>query len=301
MNTHKIKEGSSLMEFFRRIGLDSIAWSLRRIYCPVNKSDLVLEVGSGGNPYYRANILCDAYLDTEERFFEKLVLDRPIVLALAENLPFKDDTFDFVIASHVLEHSKEPEKFIKEIQRVGKAGYIEVPDAFMERLTNYGFHMLEITDKNDELFIRKKRGQIQDEELWNLFKNKTRGIAPYLFSKYPFNFHVRYYWRKDLGGIKYKILNPEYKFNWEPMVIGPDSISADRQSTKTKFKRIVLFLFRKIFSQNKRNRNIRLEDYLICLKCGGAISKKNNGYKCVVCGYIYLIVDGGIPNFNERS
>ena len=31
-------------------------------------------------------------------------------------LPFNDKEFDFVIASHVLEHTKEPEHFIKELQ-----------------------------------------------------------------------------------------------------------------------------------------------------------------------------------------
>ncbi len=297
-NTKMNKKESAGMSCFRKLKMDSVAWSLRRIYCPVKKDALVLEVGSGSNPYYRANILCDAYLETQERFFEKLITDRPIVLALAENLPFKDDTFDFVIASHVLEHSKDPEKFILELQRVGRAGYIEVPDAFMERLTNYSFHMLEITEKNGELLIRKKNGQIQDEELWNLFKNKARGVAPILFSKKPFNFHVRYYWSKDSGGIRYKILNPEYKFDWEPPE-EPMSCSLGKQSLKTRFNKIALFLFRRILSQNMRNKKInsRLDEYLLCLNCRGPISKKEHEYQCGKCGRSYSLIGGRIPNF----
>src|SRR3989344_6935160 len=221
-----IKKENLLMRLFKKIGLDAIAWSLRRLYCPVKKNDLVLEVGSGGNPYFRANILCDAYFETQERFFVPLIYDRPTIIAPAENLPFKNDAFDFVIASHVLEHSADPEKFLSELQRVAKAGYIEVPDAFMERLTHYGFHRLEITDKEDALIIRKKKNYIHDQEIDNLF-DKTRLIFPKWVQKYPFQFHVRYYWGRDEGGIKYKILNPEYKFNWDILV--------EKNSSKDKF------------------------------------------------------------------
>lgn len=284
------------MRFFRYIGQDPIAWSLRRLYCPVKKEDLVLEIGSGGNPYYRANVLCDAYLETEERFFEGLVADRPTVLARAEKLPFKDGAFDFVIASHVLEHSKDPEKFISEMQRVGRAGYIEVPDAFMERLTNYGFHMLEITDQNHTLLIRKKKAQVQDEELWALFKNKARGVAPYLFSKYPFNFHVRYYWSKNSGGIKYKILNPDYKFDWEPPHVSADFAVAEKLSLKTRFNKVILFLFRYFFSQNSRNARLELIKYLICVRCGKSLVKSGSVYECTYCRHSYPLAKGQIPD-----
>lgn len=294
----KIKTESSLMSFFRKLGFDSIAWSLRRLYCPVGKDDLVLEVGSGGNPYFRANVLCDAYFETQERFFVPLIYDRPTVIASAENLPFKDNAFDFVIASHVLEHSVDPKKFLEEIQRVGKAGYIEVPDAFMERLTNYGFHRLEITDINDMLIIRKKKGSVQDEELWEIFKNKARGIAPYLFSKYPFNFHVRYYWNKEFGGIKYQILNPEYKFDWDIPVLNKNFIRI-KFNLKNFLKKQILVIIRKLFSQNKKNSNLDVAQLMMCGNCNG----NNLNFKwgtnsmeiyCKSCGEKYAVY--GVKN-----
>ena len=155
-NKHIYGECSFLMKLFIFFKLDSIAWSLRRIYCPVKPNDLVLEVGSGNSPYFRSNVLCDAYIDTDERFHTELIVDRPMVISQVENLPFKNKAFDFVIASHVLEHSPFPEKFLSELQRVAKAGYIEVPDAFMERLTNYTFHRMEISNENNKLIIKKK-------------------------------------------------------------------------------------------------------------------------------------------------
>jgi SAM-dependent methyltransferase len=259
-----IKSESSLMRLFKKLKLDSIAWSLRRIYCPVKKSDLVLEVGSGGNPYFRANVLCDAYLETQERFFVPLICDRPTIIAPAENLPFKDGAFDFVIASHVLEHSADPEKFLSELQRVARAGYIEVPDAFMERLTHYGFHRLEITDIDGVLEIRKKKNYIQDQEIVGLFR-KTKSIFPEWVHKYPFQFHVRYYWSNDTGGIKYKILNPEYRFDWDLLV--SENNFNEKFSLVTFLKTKTLSLIRRFFSQNKINQKINVLNLMICNKC----------------------------------
>jgi len=115
---------SLLMRIARLLGQEKIAWSLRRLYCPVDSEALVLEVGSGGNPYFRSNVLVDAYENTGERHWVPLTMDRPTVLAFAEKLPFKDKSFDFVIASHVFEHSQDPVRFLEEMQRVAKAGYI---------------------------------------------------------------------------------------------------------------------------------------------------------------------------------
>ena len=254
------------MRFFRSIGMDSVAWSLRRLYCPVDKHDLVLEVGSGGSPYFRANVLCDAYEVTQERFFAPLVQDRPTVIGFVEELPFKDNSFDFVIASHVLEHSANPEKFLSEIQRVGKAGYIEVPDAFMERLTHYWFHRLEITDKDGKLVIRKKKNYIQDEEIIGLFLNKAKPIFPNWASRYPFHFHVRYYWERKNGGIKYTVINPDCKADWVAPQLVPD-VNPARLPLMARVKRQALKIARRLFSQRVRNEALDLARLLQCPIC----------------------------------
>src|SRR5690606_9416289 len=129
-----MKVDSKLMLFFSALGLDSFAWAARRFHTPVERDALVLEVGSGGNPYPRSNDLMDAYESTRETHWAPFFSDRPTVLGFVENLPYKDKAFDYVIASHVLEHSRDPEKFISELQRGAKAGYIEVPDAFLARV-----------------------------------------------------------------------------------------------------------------------------------------------------------------------
>ena len=104
-----------------------IAWSLRKARLPIKSSDLVLDVGSGSSPH-RADVLLERYLDPKHRY-RAMVIDRPTVLADACKTPFRDKAFDFVIAFHVLEHVPDPAAFLNELQRIGKAGYIETPNA----------------------------------------------------------------------------------------------------------------------------------------------------------------------------
>jgi len=44
------------------------------------------------------------------------------VVGDAQLLPFRDETFDVVIASHVIEHLEHPELFVREARRVLKCG-----------------------------------------------------------------------------------------------------------------------------------------------------------------------------------
>lgn len=295
---------SRAMRFFRKIGMDSIAWSLRRVHCPVSKDALVLEVGSGASPYFRANVLCDAYEETQERFFTPLVHDRPTVLAFVERLPFKDDAFDFVIASHVLEHSADPERFLGEIQRVARGGYIEVPDAFMERLTHYGFHRLEITDGTDGLIIRKKKNYIQDEEVVALFHNKARPVFPKWVARFPFQFHVRHYWSKDTGGIRYKVLNPECPADW-PAPQAPIPTETPRLPLTAAVKQKTLGMVRRLFSQSARNKSIDLLGLLKCPECGGGDFKMDamgTHAICTKCGAKHSVfIPGGRRNSDSGA
>jgi len=50
-----------------------------------------------------------------------------------EPWPFTDDQFDFAICSHTLEDVRDPVRVCEELQRVAKAGYIEVPSRLEEQ------------------------------------------------------------------------------------------------------------------------------------------------------------------------
>lgn len=282
---------SGLMRFFKRLGLKRIAWSLRRVYCPVDENALVLEVGSGGNPYARSNVLMDAYECTRERHWVPLVSDRPTVLGFVEKLPFKDKYFDFVIASHVLEHSTDPYLFLSEIQRVAKAGYIEVPDAFFERLNPYRDHRLEITCNNNQLVILKKKAPIQDQELVDLYKGRVKTLfTSSVIPDHPFDFHVRYYWKDT---IDFSVINKEDNISWEPESILSNGRPSDGIRIKEIFNRSVLYILRFMFSQRKRNKALDIFDMLICPECKSEnLVKENHVLGCKECGTCYSIKNG---------
>ena len=137
----------------------------------------------------------------------------------------------------------------------------------MERLTHYGFHRLEITDDADGLIIRKKKDYIQDEEVVALFHNKARPFFPKWVARFPFQFHVRYYWSKDTGGVRYKVLNPECPADWlAPQA--PVPAETPRLPLGTTVKQKTLALVRRLFSQSARNKSIDLLGLLKCPECG---------------------------------
>ncbi|MCM0605506.1 MAG: class I SAM-dependent methyltransferase [Xanthomonadaceae bacterium] len=279
---------SRVMVFFKSLGLEKIAWSLRRIHTPVDRNALVLEVGSGGNPYPRANVLLDAYEDTSERHWVPLTVDRPFVLGFVENLPFKDKSFDFVIASHVLEHSKDPEKFLSELMRVSKGGYIEVPDAFMERINPYEDHRLEIYEEQKQLIIRKKAQWKLEPDTVSLYERKAkRWTTGEMIPSHPFDFHVRYYWKDKVA---FKILNPDADAGWKETIRTHGSTVPSR-SAVARVKTWTMKLFRWVNSQNSRNQKIDLMSLLQCVSCKSSDLKKvsSSEIQCQNCKRIYFV------------
>lgn len=283
---------STIMRFFRKIGMESIAWSLRRLYVPVHKDALVLEVGSGGNPYCRANVLLDAYESSQERHWVPLVADRPTVLSFVEHLPFKDGAFDFAIASHVLEHSSNPGRFLYELQRVARAGYIEVPDAFMERVNPYKDHRLEITLRENKLIIRKKSSWMIEPYTVELYENKVKPfLTTELIPKHPFAFHVRYYWENSIDFI---VVNPEVNADWEAKLDNRQPVPAT-QHILERIRSLLPGLLRSWLSQNGRNKKIDLLSLMICPSCGSdSLLPMSDCILCNKCGINYPI-RRGIP------
>ena len=79
---------------------------------------MILEIGPGTDNSYRFSPRrCDAlYLDIEK---PRIFGDR-FVLGSAEYLPFRDNSFDEIYASHVIEHLYEPDIFLRDAYRALK-------------------------------------------------------------------------------------------------------------------------------------------------------------------------------------
>jgi SAM-dependent methyltransferase len=121
----------------------------RRIAIPVDRNALVLDVGSGDKPHWRADVLLDRYVGDEhggQRSGSSAArVDRPLFDADAADMPFADQVFDYVICSHVLEHVVQPDVVIAELVRVAKAGYIEVPEAASAKIVDFPSHLWWVT------------------------------------------------------------------------------------------------------------------------------------------------------------
>lgn len=74
----------------------------------------VLDIGSGGSSY--------------DRFFpNRLTVDidpkrGPEIIADIQNLPFKDEEFEYILCTEVIEHVPDPKRAIAELHRVCKKG-----------------------------------------------------------------------------------------------------------------------------------------------------------------------------------
>jgi len=281
---------SGAMRFFRSIGMEGIGWSLRRLHCPVPKDALVLDVGSGGNPYPRANVLLDAYEDTVERYHAPLIKDRPIVYGMAERMPFRDQAFDFVIASHVLEHSTDPSAFLSELMRVGKAGYIETPDAFIERINPFRFHRLEVTDRDKKIVIYKKPSWRPNNELVDLYEHKLKdGQFISYMKRHPVPFYMRFYWDREIA---FEIVNPEVDISW-PIPTDIFTNTGNTGDLKQSARRSFVRILRSLFSQNRRNRTIDLLGLLRCPSCGSnVVVHESDSISCRKCSAVYSCSQG---------
>lgn len=87
----------------------------------------MLDVGAGILPFPRADVLVDIAQPNALAHQEWIKAD-----IIKEPLPFADKSFDFVYCRHVLEDLHNPFHLIREIERVGKAGYIETPSPLAE-------------------------------------------------------------------------------------------------------------------------------------------------------------------------
>ncbi len=107
----------------------------------------VLDVGGWASPLARADAVLDLLpYETRglygredagrERFTAATWTQRDI--CDAEPWPYADDAFDVAVCSHTLEDVRDPVRVCRELSRVARAGYVEVP-APVQELT-WGVH-----------------------------------------------------------------------------------------------------------------------------------------------------------------
>lgn len=141
----------------------------RRIFMPVGPDDLVLDVGCGDKPHWRADVLVDKYLGEQYSAqrnrggaVEPIL---PLFETGLERLPFADHSFDFVYCSHVLEHVEDPRGCFEEMVRVAKRGYIEVPFVGLQKIYDQETHLWYCDDQNGGLTFTAKQEMDFDHDI----------------------------------------------------------------------------------------------------------------------------------------
>lgn len=124
----------------------------------IKKGDNVLDVGGGDSPHYRANIVVDKFAtDNTHRSGDiKVLKSQKFIEADGEQLPFKDNEFDYVICKQVLEHVEHPLQFVKEQARVAKMGYMETPSLLCEYVAPKQSHKWVILEIDNKLVMYEK-------------------------------------------------------------------------------------------------------------------------------------------------
>ena len=114
----------------------------------------ILDIGCGYTANKYANTICDV------QDLSKFYKDKKFIKLENKKLPFENNQFDFVIASHVMEHLKDVKFFISELERLSKKGYIELPTKLEDNLVfenkkDHLWHM-DFDDVNLRLLISNK-------------------------------------------------------------------------------------------------------------------------------------------------
>ena len=119
----------------------------------------ILDIGCGYRAHPKASVIADV------QDFSKFYQNRKFILIKEKTLPFKDKEFDFVIASHVIEHVEDFEFFIKELERISSKGYIELPSRLGDNLVfeNKNDHIwwFQYDDLSKKLLASKKNQIIE--------------------------------------------------------------------------------------------------------------------------------------------
>jgi SAM-dependent methyltransferase len=98
----------------------------------------ILEVGGGHAPYAGVTHAVDKFPGDDFQRAGAMVVETGVVFSKGEleSIPFPDEPkFDFLYASHVLEHVGSIERAVSEINRVARQGYIETPNPLREQIS----------------------------------------------------------------------------------------------------------------------------------------------------------------------
>jgi SAM-dependent methyltransferase/uncharacterized protein YbaR (Trm112 family) len=266
----------------------------------IGPNDLVLDVGSGHSPNPRSDILCDRYIEDDTERGGSIRVDRPLIVADGHNLPFKDKAFDYVIASHIIEHMDDPARFCSELARVAKRGFIASPTELAEHMFYWSFHKWYVNKLGNRLVLHPKVNVPNIfGDLFDYFYEYNPWFARFHRSV-PDLFWMEYEWD---GVIQIEIRDTSPLNLDDPRVL--KRMAIPKESPVTSLKRTAVTLADEFLPRTAKNlitkarrqkrspvRKVNLESILACPACGGDVKVLRDAIKCVRCSRVYPIERG---------
>ncbi len=275
--------------------LDRLRFFSRKFTMGFRPGDLVLDVGSGNDPHPRADLLCDKFVQDDTEREGRLVVDRPLIGGDLEALPFKDQSIDFLITSHVLEHVADPARAIAEMQRVAKRGYVETPAEFGGKLMDLPGHRWYVRQDGDVLVFTAKSKGMFDEHLnaacFGMWK-RDDGYMRFFWDHLDL-FFVRYQWN---GQLACRVVEAEGEA-FVPETFLHANIEearvekAEARSPKTWVKNGIRSYYQSGWYGPRRE--VNWEAICACPSCHGDLAISPEAAECRACGVSYPVIASG--------
>jgi len=187
----------------------------------IKSTDRVLEIGPGATPYFRSDVFLEKIYDTEKELIAqsghvgKLITDKKLITYTGDIFPFKDNEFDYVICSHVLEHVENADLFLSEVQRVGKSGYLEFPNIYYDYIYNFPEHTLFLYKKNDVInWMKKSDSNLSDftdvqkffyRTCWLGYYETIEQFKQYFFQGFEWENSIESFHTSDFKDLTYEL------------------------------------------------------------------------------------------------
>jgi uncharacterized protein YbaR (Trm112 family)/SAM-dependent methyltransferase len=262
----------------------------------IKRGQRVIDIGSGHAPLIRADVLCDRFpVETTQRPIPAIYM--PVgrfVVGDIQDLPFKDNAFNYAYCCNILEHLSDPAKACSEISRIASAGLIRTPSWLWEIMGGSAAHLWLISVKNNKLIFRRKT--LDDKALHSRIPANIRNSKPYeeLFDFFYEDFYVDFFWRDSINiEVVYDDTSEFYLFNEDES----GEITEEKLYRRIAGGRRLSRMFKVMIFESLRRllggKNIDLSDLMACPRCKKVfVDKQINRLICRECKVEYPVIHG---------